>query len=240
MNLLRVLCATVALALSSCIAKAATCPFAAAGQTSGVIPVASTLTINLAPYQVIDCSAFQFTATAEVSPMFVITGNNAEGVIKLGILEGSAIAATAIDLSNFEISELDITAMQDFTSNGIYAHNGASAVFDNKINIGAIRNVLGNGLLAQDPSNNTTYNFQGNHVEIGQIFQSNNSGIAAYPGAFANTFIVGPIEHNALYGCFDAATPYLPASQANFKNVWIVNGANTNGIPAGANAYAVC
>lgn len=227
----------VAALMFSGAAHAQLCPYAPAGQESGVIPVSKTIVLNAAQYQVIDCSAFQFVATAEVNPMFAITSPNSEAVIKLGILEGSGIGVTGVDMSNFTISELDITALQNFTGNGVYAHNGAFAVFDNVIRIGAIRNVLGNGLLAYDPSNNTTYNFQGNHVEIGQILESNASGIAVFLGAEANTFIVGPIEHNAAYGCFDGASATAPA---NFKNVWIVNGANTNGVPGGANIYAAC
>jgi hypothetical protein len=219
--------------LFSGAAQAQSCPYAAPGQTSGVVLVSRTITLNATPYQIIDCSAFRFTATTEVNPMFAITGYDALAVIKLGVLEGSAIAGGAIDLSNFEINELDITSIQNFTANGIWAHNGALAVFDNKISIGGIRQVLGNGLLAYEPSNNATYNFQGNHVEIGQIIGSNASGIALFPGAAANTFIVGPIEHNAAFGCYDGASASVPAS---LKNIWIVNGANTNGVPAGGSA----
>ena len=213
------------------------CPYAAAGQTSGVIPVSQTIVINATYGQVIDCSAFQFTATAAIGPMFAITAPNSEAVIKLGIIEGSWVAGTGVDLSNFMLNTLEITALQNLTGTGLYAHNGALAVFDNKITIGAIRGTLGNGFLAQDPSNNQTYGFQGNHVEIGQIIYSHASGIALFAGAIANTFILGPVEHNTVYGCADLASPSLPA---NLKNVWIVNGSNSNGFSAKSNIYAAC
>ena len=226
MYLFRALCATVAFVLFSVAAHAQSCPYAAPGQTSGVIPVSQTIKILASPGEVIDCSAFQFTATAAVSPMFSIISPNSQAVIKLGIVDGAALAYNGVELSNFTISELDITALQNLNGNGVDAHNGTFAVFDNKITIGAIRQVLGNGFLAYDPSLNSIYNFQGNHVEIGQIIGSNNSGLAILPGAFANTFIVGPVEHNAGFGCYDAASSAVPA---NLKNIWIVNGANSNG-----------
>lgn len=213
------------------------CPYAAEGQTSGVIPVSQTITIGATVGQIIDCSAFQFTATAPINPMFVITAPNAEAVIKLGIVDGGGLAYNLIDMSNFTISELDVLALQNATGNGVYAHNGTFAVFDSTIRIGAIRSVVGNGFLAQDPSNGEIFNFQGNHVYIGQIFNGSASGIAAFPGAVANTFIVGPVEHNAAYGCYDAASA---AVAPNLKNIWIVNGANSNGVPAGRNSNAAC
>lgn len=218
-------------------AQAQSCPYAAPGQTSGVIPVSHTISILATPGQVIDCSAFQFVATAGLSQMFSIISPNSQAVIKLGIVDGAGVAYNGVDISNFTISELDITALQNLNGNGVDAHNGTFAVFDNKITIGAIRQVLGNGFLAYDPSLGAIFNFQGNHVEIGQIIGSNASGLAILPGAVANTFIVGPVEHNASYGCYDAASGAVPA---NLKNIWIVNGANSNGTPAGANSAAAC
>jgi hypothetical protein len=218
-------------------ASAQTCPYAPVGQTSGVVPVSQTITIGLNYGDMIDCSTFQFVAMAAVNPMFSLVSPDSEAVIKFGVVDGGGIAYNLIDLSNFTISTLEVAALQNGTGNGVDAYDGTFAVFDNTIRIGVIRNMGGNGFLALDQSNNAIYNFQGNHVEIGQVFNVGGSGVAIFPGAYANTFIIGPVEHNAVYGCYDAASGAVPA---NLQNIWIVNGANSNGVAKGANPNAVC
>jgi hypothetical protein len=204
------------------------CPFARASQSSGTIPVSATIAIAATKYQIIDCSAFQFVATApDIDPMISITDSpfTAQAIVKLGIVDGHKIAKGGVEITEVALDEIDIKGISDVTNTGLAL---TGKVFDNFIRVGSIRDVGGNGVLAQTPGDSADYNVQGNHIEIGQISGSGASGLAFLPGAFANTLIVGPVENNKVFGCSDAA-----AAPANLGNIWIVNGANNNGIPGG-------
>jgi hypothetical protein len=212
------------------------CPYAAPGQTSGPIHVSQTITIDAARYQIIDCSAFQFIATAPVNPIVLITSSAQiqQGLIRVGEVDGAGVGITGVQMSNLAITVVDIAGIQNIVGNGMIL---TGLVFDNTINVESIRDTGGNGLLAQTPGDSTVINVQGNHINIGQVLQNAGSGIAFFPGAVANTIIVGPVEYNAVYGCYDGASN---AVAVNYKNVWIVNGANSNGLAAQANSNAAC
>jgi len=91
--------------------------------------------------------------------------------------------------------------------------------FNNHITIGSIRECTGTAFNVT--SDTDAYNFQGNIVTVGQVWDNGNGfiiGDATDDNARWNTFILGPCESNAGYGIYD----YCGA------NTWIVNYLNNN------------
>jgi hypothetical protein len=139
------------------------------------------------------------------------------------------MASDGVDASETWDCKIEIAAISGAVSVGFYASGGNSNFANNDVFIGAIANIAnGNGMLLQTPEDSGLWNVQGNHFHIGQVIANGNSGIVVEPGAIANTFDVGPVEHNAYFGCYDVS-----GGEGSFANVWRPNGANTNGWPGG-------
>ncbi len=184
---------------------------------------------------VIDLSGYYLKATVPMSAMVIIRSpaatpsnpgpQNMFVTLRFGIIDGNGMATSIVRITETTDSTIEIAAAVNSASNCVILDGGNFMTANNHIRIGAIANCGGNGLLVQTATNSGSYNVQGNHIEVGQVINNGGSGIAVITGAWANTFIVGPVEHNVYFGCYDGS-----GGSGGYVNHWIVNGANSNGL----------
>ena len=141
--------------------------------------------------------------------------------IRLGILDGRGLAAVGLAVTRTQDSLFEVRSIQNMVDAGVYAYQtGEFGTFNNFWRIGSIRNGTYNGFVAYSPDKGVL-GFQGNHVEIGQIIAQGQSGIAIFgQQSCCNFFLVGPVEHNGQYGCYDEGQ----------QNQWIIVNSNSNGL----------
>jgi hypothetical protein len=202
-----------------------------------VLEISSPLVFDTLPRgSVVDLSRYYIKAIAPMYSMVFIQApsatpsnpgpQNMNITVKLGILDANNLADHAMIVSETTDSIIEVVLATNGKQNCVWLNGGNFMTANNLIRIGAITNCGGNGLLLQTLSNSNTYNVQGNHIEVGQIINMpQGSGVVAWTGAVANTFRVGPVEHNGVYGCFDGSGGNGP-----YANRWFVNGVNSNGI----------
>jgi len=188
---------------------------------------------NLPQGATIDLTGYYLKATVPMSAMVIIRSPTATPsnpgqqnqfvTLRFGIIDGNGMATSIVRVTETTDSTIEIAAAVNSASNCVILDGGNFMTANNHIRIGAIANCGGNGLLMQTATNSGTYNVQGNHIEVGQVINNVDSGIVAWAGAYANTFVVGPVEHNGYFGCYDGS-----GGSGWYANRWIVNGANSN------------
>ncbi len=203
-----------------------------AAQTLAASPTVTTLTAPLvfsgfSDGAVFDVTGQKLVASVPLPAVVVIDGThnpNGSGqtfdvTIKLGIVDGANMAADGVHITGIEDSQITISSIGGVTTNGLYAYSsGCCGLFNNFIRIGAIRNNGENGAIFVSPSSGV-FGVQGNHIEIGQVIANGASGIALFGVSAYNYLVVGPVEHNALYGCYQQAA-----------NTWLIVNSNSNGM----------
>jgi len=204
--------------------------------TPTLLEISSPLIYEALPVgAVVDLSAYTIKAIAPMSALVIVRSpattpsnpgpQNMHVTIKLGMLNANGLAQNALYISETTDSIIDVLAAVGASSNCVWLDGGNFMTANNRIRIGAIYGCNGNALLLQTHTNDGTYNVQGNQIQVGQIFGNNGSGVVAWTGAFANSFTVGPIEHNVYFGCYDGS-----GGTGWFANRWYVNGVNSNGM----------
>lgn len=143
--------------------------------------------------------------------------------IDLGRIDANGLAGAGIWATRIQNSRITAMAVDSAIGANIYVYqSGFFGTFNNRWIIGALRLSQGNGLLIDSrmqPSIELAV--QGNVFRIGQIIENWDSGIAVFGSeSTENLFIVGPVEHNGLYGCYDQGR----------RNQWIVVNSNHNGL----------
>jgi hypothetical protein len=167
-----------------------------------------------------DASAATIVADAPMDAMVTICSQseNLYATFKFGILDANHLATTGLYVTATNDSRIDVAAIQNATVNGVVIdQTGDVGVFNNFIELGAIRFNTHNGLVLNSPPGGVL-GVQGNHIRVGQIFENGDSGVAVFGVSSYNYLEVGPVEHNAMYGCFDGAG----------HNNWLVVNANSN------------
>jgi len=147
-----------------------------------------------------DASAATIIAAAPMDTMVTVCSQseNLYVTLKFGILDANHQAATALYVTATNDSRIDAAAIQNATVNGVVINQtGGVGVFNNFIELGAIRFNTHNGLILISPASGIL-GVQGNHIRVGQIFENGDSGIAAFGVSSFNYLEVGPVEHNSL------------------------------------------
>lgn len=184
------------------------------------------LLCNLPQGSIYDASAATIVADAPMDAMVTVCsqGENLYTTLKFGVLDANHLATTALYVTATNDSRIDVAAIQNAKVNGVVIdQTGNVGVFNNFIELGAIRFNTHNGLILNSPSSGVL-GVQGNHIRVGQVFQNGDSGIAVFGVSSYNYLEVGPVEHNRMYGCYDGAG----------QNNWVIVNANSNGFKGGA------
>ncbi len=182
---------------------------------------------NLPNGAVVDWSSYILTATTPMPYMVRVSSDtqNMDVVVKLGILEGNHMADSGLIVENTSDARIEAISVWNCKANGVvFRQSGSYGTFNNLVRIQSIRGSGGNGLILIGGSGGL--GVQGNHFEIGQIINNKHSGICIFDASWANHFLVGPVEGNKFFGCYDGST-----APAEFKNTWHVVNENSNGFP---------
>lgn len=168
-----------------------------------------------------DASAATIVAAAPMDALVTVCSQNENlyVTLKFGVLDANHLATTALYVTATNDSRIEVAAIQNATVNGVVIdQTGDVGVFNNFIELGAIRFDTHNGLVLLSPPSGVL-GVQGNHIRVGQVFENGDSGIAVFGVSSYNYLEVGPVEHNTLYGCYDGAG----------GNNWLIVNANSNG-----------
>jgi hypothetical protein len=148
------------------------------------------------------------------------TGQTFDVTIKVGVVDANNLASNAIMLyGGIQDSQITIASALNAVDTGVFINDSPNfGFFNNFITIGAIRNSQHNGAVFVSPKSGVL-GIQGNHIQIGQVIANGDSGILLQGVTAYNYLVVGPVEHNRLYGCYDEQGP----------NTWVIVNSNSNG-----------
>lgn len=155
-----------------------------------------------------------------------------EGKISIGIVNPAWQANDGLVVWGVSDCIIDVRAVRGALKNGVVIdQRGEYGTFNNFVTINSIRHNGGNGLLMQSPRADHL-GVQGNHIKIGQIIFCDHSGIAVFGSESAwNTFQVGPVEHNKMYGIYEEGELGARSAMTPPRlNKWHVVDSNQNGL----------